>query len=152
MPYFQFLHSENHDIMNNCKAEKGVSLIEVLIALAIMMLATMASGALVTSSLISARASSLHFSIDQLSSEMIETLRAHPVDAAAGAFDWDSESSAAGSANTIVQSWNNRVADAISSGEGGIVCNTISCDVTISWLEEIDGTNHRQIFLTRTPL
>ncbi len=138
--------------MTKLHSEQGIGLIEVLIALAILLLTALATGSLQTSGLISAQASSVHFSIDHMSSEILETLRSHPIEAEAGLFDLDTSGSAPSGAHAEVILWNQRIADSIPTGEGGISCVAGFCDVSISWIEEIDGTNHRQFFRTRTPL
>jgi hypothetical protein len=79
-------------------------------------------------------------------------LRSHPIEAEAGLFDFDTSDSAPSGAHAEVILWNQRIADSIPTGEGGISCVAGFCDVSISWIEEIDGTNHRQFFRTRTPL
>lgn len=138
--------------MTKHHSEQGIGLIEVMIALAILLLTALATANLQSSGLISAQASSAHFSIDHLSNEILETLRSHPVEAEAGLLNLDPLSSATAVAHAEVASWSQRIADAIPTGEGGISCVAGSCDVSISWIEEIDGTNHRQFYRTRTPL
>jgi len=129
------------------RAEAGVGLVEVMVALTILLLAALATGNAQMSSLVAARASSLHFSIDRLSSDIIEVLRSQATDAAVGALDLPSSE-----VHAEVQIWSDRIAGTLPSGEGRIDCDTTSCDVSISWMEEIDGTLHRQFYRTRTPL
>lgn len=132
--------------------ESGIGLVEVMIALAIILFTALSVGSLQTSGMLGARMSSVHFSLNHLSSEMLETLRAHRVDAGSGLFDFDGASSTAGSANSVVSSWNDRIAMAIPTGEGSVVCASDVCEVFITWVEEIDGSNHRQRFRAMTPL
>lgn len=138
--------------MTKRHSEHGIGLVEVMIALAILLLTALATGTLQSTGLISARASSDHFAIDHLSNEILETLRSHPIDAEAGLLDLDPSSITATGTHVEVSSWNQRIVDALPSGEGEISCVAGFCDVTISWMEEIDGTNHRQFYTTRTPL
>lgn len=129
-------------------SEKGVGLVEVVIALLIIMVAALGIANLQTSSLIAAQASSVHFTLDQLSSEMLETLRANSEDASAGSLDLTSE----GSANDLVAAWGDRVSEQLHSGSATITCTAGDCEISISWIEEIDGTDRTRVFLTRTPL
>ena len=138
--------------MTKHHSEQGIGLIEVMIALAILLLTALATGSLQTSGLISAQASSVHFAIDHMSSEILETLKSHPVEAEAGFFDLDLSDGASNGTHAELLSWNQRIADSIPTGEGGISCVAGFCDVSISWIEEIDGTRHRQFYRTRTPL
>jgi len=138
--------------------QQGVGLIEVMIALVLIVLTSMAVGNLQVSSMVSAKASSEHFALDQLSSEMLETLRAQKSDARSGLFDFDGAAQIADSpaepvtVMPAVASWNSRLKAAIPTGIGSISCESNFCSVSISWLEEIDGSMHRQSYQTRTPL
>lgn len=135
--------------------QHGMGLVEVMIALALLLLTAMAVGNLQTSSMVSAQISSDHFSLDHLSSEMLETLRSQAVAAEAGDFQFDGaadQTASTGSVPDEVTSWNRRIVEAIPSGIGSINCAAGFCDVAISWTEEIDGSNYRQFYRTRTPL
>lgn len=138
--------------MNRRHYQRGIGLIEALIALILLVFTASVTSQMQTSSLVSAQGSSVHFSIDHLSSEMLTTLRAQSSDAQAGLFDSEdtSDSSINGSAEVIA--WNRLIQDAIPTGIGSISCLDNFCDVSISWIEEIDGSDHRQFFRTRTPL
>lgn len=148
--------------MTNSDQQKGVSLIEVMVALTVLMIAAGAIVNMQSNSLASAQASGIHFSLDYLSSEMIETLRANPGSAAAGFLDFDSASDTTAvtgtetgtltSTNAEVIDWGERIAQQLPSGEGSISCTNELCDISISWLEELDGTYRRQIYNTRTRL
>jgi len=129
------------------RAEAGVGLVEVMVALTILLLAALAVGNAQMSSLVAARASAIHFSIDRLGSDIIEVLRSQAADAAVGALDLPSSE-----VHAEVRIWSDRIAAILPSGEGRIDCDTLSCGVSISWMEEIDGTFHRQFYRTRTPL
>ncbi len=130
--------------------EKGVGLIEVMVALVVLMVAAGAIVNMQSNSLVSAHSSGIHFSIDRLSSEMIEFLRSNSSDAAAGLLDLSDSESTDSSSDNEVTNWNDRVAELLPSGEGQISCTPEFCDVTVSWMEEIDGSNHRQFYNTRT--
>ena len=127
-------------------------MIEVMIALALILITAMAVGNMQTSSIVSARISSVHFSIDILSSEMLETLRAQANDAESGSFDFDGSKESTDAVLPEVSSWTGRITDAIPTGVGSISCDAGFCNVSISWIEYIDGTEHRQFYRTRTPL
>lgn len=138
--------------MTELPRQQGVGIIEVMLSLAILLFAAMAMSQLQTSSVVSAQASSVHFSIDHLSSEMLDILRANSTDAAAGSYNFDGSDSSSVPANAGAVEWNTRVSETIPTGYGIVACTTDVCDVSISWIEEVDGTDHRQLFRTRTPL
>lgn len=138
--------------MINKTTQQGVGLVEVMIALAIILVTAMAMGQLQTSSLVGTQASSLHFSLNRLGSEMLETLRAHPVDAADGEFNLDHTQRTPETLPPVVRTWSNLVMSTIPTGQGGIDCDAVQCEVTISWVEETDGTDVRKLFRIRTPL
>ncbi len=132
--------------------EKGVGLIEVMIALVVLMVAAGAIVNMQSNSLVSAHSSGTHFSIDHLSSEMIEILRSNSSDAAEGLLNFSTAENSSSSSNDEVKFWNERVVELLPSGEGTISCTSDFCDVTVSWLEEIDGSNRRQFYNTRTKI
>lgn len=138
--------------MTNPHLQQGVGVIEVMIALALIMFTAMAVGNMQTSSIVSARVSSIHFSLDILSSEMLETLRAQPDDAESGLLNFDGATTTTEDIPPAVSSWNSRIEEAIPTGLGSISCAAGFCDVSISWIERIDGSTHRQFYRTRTPL
>ena len=141
-----------------------------MIALAIVTFVAVASANVNVVALTGMHAASFHFALDELSVEMLETLRAHRAEALAGGFDHDfrpdptpgpasdpppgpdpAAPAATGTA-ALVAAWRARVADAVAGGDTSIDCDAGSCLVAIAWHEEIDGTRRRQLFRTRTPL
>jgi len=138
--------------MSNPKLQQGVSILEVIISLALIMISAVAVSNMLGVSIASTRASSVHFAIDSFSNEMLETLRAQSNDAQSGSFDYDGSDEAKVSILPEVSSWIDRIAEAIPQGAGSISCNSGFCDVEISWIEIVDGGSHRQVFRTRTPL
>ncbi len=138
--------------MNRRHYQQGIGLIEALIALVLLVFAASVTSQMQTSSLVSAQGSSVHFSVDHLSNEMLTTLRAQASDAQAGLFDSENSTDLSINDSAEVVAWNRRIQDAIPTGIGTISCLDSFCDVSISWLEEIDGSDHRQFFRTRTPL
>lgn len=138
--------------MNDPKLQQGVGILEVIIALALIMMSAIAVSNMLGVSIASTRASSVHFAIDSFSNEMLETLRAQSNDAQSGSFDFDGSDEAMVSILPEVSSWINRIAKAIPEGAGSISCDSGFCDVEISWIENVDGGLHRQVYRTRTPL
>ena len=138
--------------MNKHCHQEGVGLIEALIALVLLVFAASVTSQMQTSSLVSAQGSSVHFSIDHLSNEMLTTLRAQAGDAQSGLFNSEDSTDSSINGSAEVVAWNRLIQNAIPTGVGSISCLDSFCDVSISWLEEIDGTDHRQFFRTRTPL
>jgi len=143
--------------------QRGVGLIEVLIALAILVFGALVSARMQVGALTGLAASELHFTLNRLAEEMIETLRTHPDAAGRGLFDHDSASAAVSPEGVdadgalsrpdrIKADWHARVIVALPSAESAITCADDFCTVQISWLEEIDGTHARQRFRVQTPL
>ena len=140
------------DAMTKHHSEHGIGLIEVMIALVILLFSALAASSLQTNGLIGARASSKHFAIDHLSNDILEILRSHADEAEAGLLNLETSDGTSTATHAEVIAWNQRIADSIPTGEGGISCVARICDVSISWFEEIDGTRHRQFYRNRTPL
>ena len=146
--------------------QRGVGLVEVMIALAIVTFVAVASANVNVVALTGMHAASFHFALDELSVEMLETLRAHRAEALAGGFDHDfapdpapdpapetdPDAPAPTGSAALVAAWRARVADAVADGDTSVDCDAGSCLVSIAWHEEIDGTRRRQLFRTRTPL
>jgi Tfp pilus assembly protein PilV len=129
-----------------------VGLVEVMIALSILLLSALAVSSLQTVGLLSATSSSVHFSIDHLSSEILETLRLRSVEANDGLLNLDSDEEDLSGVHPEVLSWLQRIEESIPTGEGSISCGSNVCDVSISWVEEIDGSRNRLFFRSSTPL
>jgi prepilin-type N-terminal cleavage/methylation domain-containing protein len=158
--------------MKSKSAQQGMGLVEVMISLVILLVAALATARMQSTGMISAQYSSFHLSLDHLSSEMLETLRAHSDDAEAGVFNFDMVPAEAGDNNTEgagagtttgtggggvtidarMQAWNTRITQVFPDGAGRVNCAGGFCDVVISWIEEIDGNYHRQFYNTRTSL
>ena len=138
--------------MSNQKLQQGVGLLEVIIALALIMMSAVAVSSMMSQGIVSIRASAVHFAIDNFSNEMLETLRVQSDDAQSGSFDFDGSDDVMMSILPEVSSWNDRIAKAIPKGAGSISCSLGYCDVEISWFETVDGASHQQVYRTRTPL
>ena len=144
--------------MNSLKRQQGISLIEVILALAILVFTALSVSTLQSTQMINALRSGDHFSLDYLSNNILDTLRSNKAAATNGSFNFDAEdnadftSASTDSAQAIAKTWNDQIADSLPSGLGAIQCTSTSCNVTISWLAEIDGQAKRQYFRTSTPL
>jgi len=141
--------------MFNTHKQQGIGLVEVMISLAILVLMILGASTVQVASQNSARLSGVHFSLEHLASDIIETLRADINDASEGAYDFDASEEVNGAltqAQSEVSAWNDRVAEQLPSGSGNVSCTSDNCNITISWYEVIDGANHRQVYNARTPL
>ena len=144
--------------MNSLEKEKGVGLIEVLLALAILLFTALSVSTVQSTQMINTIRSSDHFSLDALSNNMLDTLRTWRSAAAAGSFNYDAEagtefsSDTTDSAQSIAVDWNDQIVQSLPSGLGAIQCTPDICNVTISWSAEIDGEYKRQYFRASTPL
>ena len=123
-----------------------------MVALAILMYAVYSVSAIQSTGLINTRSTANHFSLDHLSSNMIDMLRSNAVAAKAGEFNFDAESGVTAPSHTEAVTWNDNVANSLPKGLGSIDCTIDSCDVVISWMADLDGNVLRQYYRTRTPL
>ena len=135
-------------------AERGAGLLEVMIALAILMFAAFATSDAQVVALTGARMAGVHFALDRFSEEMVETLRAHPVNALDDEFDHtvDGAPTAGTPGGTLAADWRARVAAAIPGAGTEITCDDGFCRLLIVWKEELDGELKLQRFRTGTPL
>ena len=134
--------------------ERGVGLVEVLVAFAILMIAVFASSRVQVVAIQGAREASVHFALDRLSNEMIATLRARSLAALAGEFDHelDAAPEIGTGAGALAADWRARTAEAIPGAATRIACADGSCEIVIEWREVIDGTSRPRRFSTGTPL
>ena len=118
------------------------------------MLSVFAASEMQVSALTGVRAAGFHFTLDRLSGEMIETLRAHRESAADGEFDHalDAAPDPTSPGGALAAAWRARAVAAIPDASTAIVCADDFCDLELVWSEEIDGTPRRQSFNTGTPL
>ena len=131
--------------------QRGVGIIEALIALALLMFAALSVSNLQTSSLLSMHISESHFSINEQSRDMLEVLKSNTFAAKQGLFNYDFEQSPLVDADTTppvarIAQWKTDVADSLPKGDGKIECGAEKCTVTVKWVENIDGTLADQFF------
>ena len=154
--------------MINLDKQRGIGLVEVLVALAILLFAVFSVSAIQSTGLIDARRTANHFSLDYLSNNMVDMLRSNAVAAKAGEFNFDAQSASESASESDTESdtesdnaapshadavaWEKNVENSLPGGLGAIDCSTDSCDVVISWMADLDGSVLRQYYRTRTPL
>ena len=146
--------------MINLDKQRGIGLVEVLVALAILLFAVFSVSAIQSTGLIDARRTANHFSLDYLSNNMVDMLRSNAVAAKAGEFNFNAESASesdtgsdtAAPSHADAVAWEKNIENSLPGGLGAIDCSTDSCDVVISWMADLDGSVLRQYYRTRTPL
>lgn len=131
--------------------ERGVGLIEVMIALAVMMFAALAISNVQTNSFISMIISDTHFGVNDKSSDMLEILRANRTSAITGTYNHDFDSTVAIDEDTHpvmknIATWKMQVSSELPEGAGQIDCDADKCTVSIRWKENVDGNYSDQFF------
>lgn len=131
--------------------QHGVGLIEVMIALAVMMFAALAISNVQTSAFISMKITDTHFSVNELSQDMLEILRANKTDAKTGDYNlnFDSTIELDPTANPVlisIAAWKKDIQDELPDGAGQIVCDDSRCQVSLRWKENVDGTYTDQFY------
>lgn len=123
---------------------RGVSLIEVLIALLVIMVAMLGSLGLKAAGLKHAGQANARSVAALHAGEMFDRLRANPVRAAAGEYELALTDSAPATPSTIAEvdlaQWRARIAQNLPSGAGGVTVTSGGlARVELQWLERIDG-------------
>lgn len=141
----------------NSLRQKGVSLIEVMITLFVLTFGVLAIGNLQTDALIGVNISSSHFMVNTMSQDILEQLKADSEGAAAGVYNTNySDTGATPNAPAgLVQLqnyWKTNTAQALSSGEMKIDCNTNECLVSVRWNEMTADGFAEQTFNLKSPI
>lgn len=131
--------------------EGGISVIEVMISLVVMMFAALSISNLHTSSLKSMEMSKAHFRLSEYSQQILETLRANPSLAKTGDLNVSYSDKATNIKGTepakqALAHWVTAVARDFPDGAAQTVCNSQKCTVSIRWKEFIDGSSEYQYF------
>ncbi len=137
--------------------ELGVGLIEVMIALFILAFAVLALGNMQASSLVAVNVSSKHLDVNSISEEILEHLKADPVQAGLGAYDTlFEETEAAGGVTParagIINGWKSRTATLLPEGTAQVACIVTECTVSLRWREAIVPGSTHQTFNLKVPL
>lgn len=131
--------------------QRGVGLIEVMLALALVMFAALLISNLQTNAFVSMKITETHFTVYEQSQDMLETLRANKADAKAGDLNLNFDStidldSKVKPVFISIAAWLKTIQDELDNGAGQITCDDNRCTVSIRWKENIDGTNADQFY------
>lgn len=139
------------------QTERGVGLVEVLMALAVLMFAALSISTLQTNAHISMQISEAHFSVNEQAQDMLEVLRTNTDNARVGSYNTDYDeviTSAAGEsvAFASIRQWKTRINSILPDGAGKIECDADKCTVSVRWSENIDGSAAHQFFNMAGPI
>ncbi len=131
--------------------EKGVGIVEVMIALVVIMISALAFSNIQTSTFINMKMSDTRFKVNERAQDMLEVLRANSVDARKGIYNVEFDDtivldSSSMPALVSISRWKAGIAAQLSQGGGKISCNDVSCMVSIRWQESVDGALTNQSF------
>lgn len=145
-------------MIGHIRYERGIGIIEVLVALIVLMFAALSITNLQTRFLVSMDISKSHFAINEYSREMLEVLRANVTDARNGTYNLDyadtltvADPDASPVAYTIAQ-WKQSVSEELRDGAGKIDCSVDKCTVSLRWTEYVDGSAALQYFNLAGPI
>lgn len=137
--------------------ERGVGLIEVMIALFILAFGALAIGNMQASALSAVFISTSHYQVSSISEEILEHLKADATQAGLGAYNTTfAKTTADATVPTqrakVINSWKNRVADVLPSGAAEIDCTITECSVSLRWRESVSVGVSQQFYRLKIPL
>ena len=137
--------------------QRGVTLIEVMIALFILVFGALAIANMQVSAMSSAKVASSHFAVSNIADEVLEQLKADYTEAGQGAYNTAFADSAAAvtvpaQRAAIINGWKSATAAALPEGTIEITCIITECTVSLRWRENVTGSVTQQLYNLRTPL
>ena len=137
--------------------QSGVTLIEVMIALFILVFGALAIANMQVSAMSSAKIASSHFAVSNIADEVVEQLKADYTEAGTGGYNTSfADTSAAATVPAqraaIINGWKSATAAAMPDGVIQITCITTECTVSLRWRENVTGGVTQQLYNLRTPL
>lgn len=140
------------------RSQRGVGIVEVMIALVVLMFSALSISNLQTRSLVSMQISESHFTINERSREMLEVLRANAVDARSGVYNLEFDDTLTvpdpveSPVEYTVYQWKQSISEELRNGAGRIGCDAVKCTVSLRWIEYIDGLPAQQFFHIAGPI
>ena len=127
------------------RQSRGFTLIEVLVAMLVLMIALLGSIGLKASSLMQVTQANSRAVAAIYAGEMFDRLRANPVRARAGLYDLAMGDATPSTPTTIdkidLAEWRTRLAQNLPSGNGSVRVNANGlASVTVQWLERVDAS------------
>jgi type IV pilus assembly protein PilV len=137
--------------------QRGVGLIEVLIALFVLAFGSLAISNMHTDSLMGLKVSSTHLQVNSISNEIAEYLKSDPDEANTGTYNtaFSDLSAASGlptETATLINSWKQLTAQSLPAGQLNIQCATDLCTVSVQWRESHTDGVATQTYNVRVPL
>jgi type IV pilus assembly protein PilV len=144
-------------MLTGSTAQRGVGLIEVMIALFILTFGALAIGNVQMTALSSVTISSSHYAISSITEEIAEQLKADSDQAAAGSYNTLFSEAASTTAMPVpvagfIDHSKQATAAALSDGALQIDCAATACTVSLRWTEPQTGSAAQQFYNLRFPL
>lgn len=139
------------------RIQTGVSLIEVLAALFILVFGSLAIVHLQTASALSVSSSADHFKINELGHLVIEQLKSDRERASSGGYNtvFDDEKAPASAAADIalkINEWKSTMSRSTPLGRVKIECDNSECNVGLQWYEHSYEVEPEQIYNIKMPI
>jgi len=148
---------KNKQFTNQTKNQRGVGLLEAMLAVLIFALCVLSMANLSGVSISASRTAEVHGTVDNLAHEMLEILKADRFRARSNEYDISFDeiappASDAAAVTALVTEWKSRVDAALPDGLGEISCDNVGCVVSLRWRESIINGNNTQTFNLRASL
>lgn len=127
---------------SHAKHSRGLTLIEVLVAVLVLSIGLLGMGALISVGIKNNQSAYFRTQATVLAYDILDRMRANRNAAQAGGYNVAVGAGAAGAgqANTDLTEWKNALA-LLPGGDGGIACNAVgTCTVTVQWDDSL-GVN-----------
>lgn len=137
--------------------QKGVGLIEVMVAMFILAFGALAIVNLQTASAVAVQGSADHFKINELGLVIAEQVKIDTERASNGAYntvfaDETAPTNAPDDIEAIINEWKATMARSTPNGETQIDCDDEVCDISLRWNGNVQSDDNSQVFNIRTPI
>lgn len=125
--------------------QKGVSLLESLIAMLVLSIGLLGVLGLQTKSLVHNRSAYFETQASNMAQDMLDRVRANHAQASAYGLTMGSNATGSGLPTNDQAEWIADLASALPGGEGGIAIANSQVSVTVRWRDASEATDMRQI-------
>jgi len=151
------LACNQHKFIKNSVLQRGVGLIEVLIALIVLAIGALGVANLQTASNVAMRNSADYFKLNELSYSIMEQLKGDSVNAEAGEYNTGysetlSNASVPDEVSAKINAWKNTVNHILPLGEMQINCAASECLVSLRWYETSSAGSTEAVYNLRSPI
>lgn len=141
----------------SAKFQRGVTLIEVMVAMFILAFGALAIVNLQTASAVAIQSSADHFKINELGLMIASQLKIDSERAANGDYNTVyADDAAPGSAPTATKSkinaWKASMQRSTPNGETQINCDALECTISLRWSDTSEEDLEQQVFNLKTPI